>query len=116
MPYLYLLLSVASISISSVCAEFFNQRFNDRKDRTPIYIFIYLIVILAGWGILWVIDCSFDYRVLIYALLFGIGYIFSTVFFVVSVRNGPVSLTSLMMQISVVCATVWGLFFWEDAK
>lgn len=116
MPYFYLIFCVIAISVSSVCAEFFNRRFTDGRDRTPFYILITACVALLGWAILWAFDSGFERGVLAYSLVFSVGYMLSMTFFTLAVRTGPVSLTSLFLQISNTSAAVWGFFFWEDTE
>ena len=114
MPYLYLTLSVFLASSSNVLGKLFNRRNTQQKSAGVIYTFTLLLTVCLGWGILFVLDGSFDPSVLLYSLLFAISY--ATVQFGVinSLRHGPAVLTSLFTSLSMILTTIWGFFFWDS--
>ena len=116
MAYFYLIASVFCISFSGACAGFFDRRMGDGKNRTAIYNLILMIAVVAEWGVLWAIDFSFDPAVFPYVFIFSAGYALGTIMTPLALRYGPLSLTSLVLQVSVACVTVWGFIFWEDTK
>ena len=116
MAYLYLVASVFCLSFSSTCAGFFNRKFTDGKNRTPLYNLIVCCTVVIGWGLIWAFRYSFDSAVLPYSLGFGVCYAVGTIMTPLCIRYGPVSLTSLVIQVSVACVTVWGFFFWADTR
>lgn len=114
MPYFYLISSVLFTASLSVCAAFFDRSVTDGRDHTPLYNLILLSVAFVLWGIFYGFDFSFEPGVLLFSTGFGICYATGTVGIALSVRYGPVSLTSLMLQTSMACSTIWGFFFWDD--
>ena len=113
MSYLYLVCSLFFMSTSSVFGAFYNRKNERRSDPTPLYNFIYCLAAFLGWCILFAFNPSFDAKVLPYALGFGISYITTQVGLINALRTGPVSLTSLMLQLSLIGTTIWGFFFWD---
>jgi multidrug transporter EmrE-like cation transporter len=67
-----------------------------------------------GWGALYALDFSFEPKVLIYSLLFGIFYALHNVGVINALKSGPATLTSLFVGLSLLLTSVWGFFFWNE--
>ncbi|MBQ3221483.1 MAG: hypothetical protein IJB34_05935 [Clostridia bacterium] len=111
MPYLYLIGAVGFVSSANIFASFYNRK---HGDKTGLYNLVYAIVVWLIWTVLYAFDFSFDARVLWYALGFGVSYAVGVVGLVYALK-GPVTITSLFVQTSLIGTTVWGFIFW-DAK
>ena len=59
-------------------------------------------------------DFIFDSGLIIYAILFGISYAAATLFSVMAVAQGPLSLTTLIIAYSLMLPTFYGLIFLKD--
>ena len=74
-----------------------------------------MISVFIGWGILYIIDFSFDANVLWYSILFAICYTACNLGIINALKYGPAMLTSLFISLSLILTTLWGFVFW-DAK
>ncbi len=114
MPYIYLISTVFLQACLSLLCAFYNRRNKDKKDASSFYSFLLLTSVFVAWVVMFLIEGKFDWSVIPYALLFAIGFIVAMVMMVEALKYGPVVLTSLIMQLSLIGATVWGFFFWGD--
>ena len=114
MPYIYLITTVFLQSCLSILCAFYNRKNEGKKDASSLYSFLLLTSVFVAWVVMFLIDGQFDWAVIPYALLFAIGFIAAMVMMVEALKHGPVVLTSLIMQLSLIGATIWGFFFWGD--
>ena len=114
MPYLYLLGAVGFVASANIIASFYNRKNEERKDPVPLYNLVYGIVVWLVWTVLYALDFSFEAGVLWYSLGFGVSYAVGVIGMIYALK-GPVALTSLIIQMSLIGTTVWGFMFW-DAK
>ena len=103
------------MSSSSVFGAFYNRKSMERKDALPLYNLLFLLSVFVGWAVLFAITPSFTWRVLPYSLAFGAFYTLCQVGIINALKCGPTTLTSLLLQLSLIAVTAWGFFFW-DAK
>ena len=113
MPYLYLASAVICVASISVCGAFFNKKASDLQDATPLYTLLLVGSAFLVWLILFAFDGAFNIKVIPYSLIFAIGYALCNAFLVKSLKTGPLALTSLILQLSLISATIWGFFFWN---
>jgi len=111
-PYLYLTAATVLVSTTSIGGSLYNRKNADKKDPTPFYNFICILSIVLGWAILWGLDFSFDAAVLPYSAVFALGFAVSMLGIIQAFRCGPVALSTLIQQLSLIGTTVWGFFFW----
>jgi uncharacterized membrane protein len=100
---------------SSVFGKIFNKKNDEKRDSTIFYNFLLMISVFIGWGILYIIDFSFDANVLWYSILFAICYTACNLGIINALKYGPAMLTSLFISLSLILTTLWGFVFW-DAK
>lgn len=115
MPYLYLSLAVFMSAASSIIGKVFNGKNEQEQDSSTFYTFWLMVSAFVGWGILFAIDFSFDWGVLLYAVLFAVCYTAYNVGIIKALKYGSAMLTSLFVSLSLMITTVWGFVFW-DAK
>lgn len=113
MPYVYLTLSVFFLASGSIFGGFYNRKNEERRGTAPLYNLILMCSVLLGWGILFLTAPSFDAGVLPYAIGFGAAYTLCQLGLINALRTGPVALTSLLLQLSLIGVTAWGFFFWD---
>jgi drug/metabolite transporter (DMT)-like permease len=112
MDYLILAGAVVCASTSSIFGGFFNRSLSGKRGTSAFYNFFQLLTVFVGWTLLLIIDFEFNVAVIPYAVAFGIAYCVSTFGAINALRTGPVLLTSLITQFSLIATTIWGFFFW----
>lgn len=114
MDYILLIGAVFLIASISVLAGFYNRKTEEKKDASALYSLVFIIGVLFFWFFMLLSDgFEADVKVIPYSVLFSAGYTTCIVSLVYALRCGPVGLTSLFLQLSIVSATVWGFFFWD---
>ncbi len=113
MSYLYLVSAILSLSAVNVLAAFFGRRTTDKKDATPFYNFLLLVSAFFVWLLMYIFDFSFDAAVLPYSLLFAVFFSGAHLGIIGAISNGPASLSSLFITLSLIATTIWGFFFWN---
>lgn len=115
LDYIFLISTVfTSASISLFCSAY-NRKSTGKRDPQPLYNLIYMSIVVPLWGIIWLISGGeFCAQVLPYSLIFGIGYAGAAIGMIGAIKNGPVALTNLIFQLSLIGTTIWGFFFWGD--
>jgi drug/metabolite transporter (DMT)-like permease len=98
---------------SSVFGSFYNLKAQGKKDPAPLYNMLQLAVVFLGWLILFITDFSFDIKVIPYAIGFGCCYAIAAICTILALRTGPITLSSLFLQMSLIAVTIWGFFFWD---
>ena len=114
MPYIYLITSVFMSASSSVLGKIFIKKNDTKKDATIFYNFLLIISVFIGWGILYIIDFSFNANVLWYSVLFAVCYLAGYIGMINALKYGPAMLTSLFMGLSLLLTTLWGFLFWDE--
>ena len=113
MPYLYLVLSVFCTSTSSIFGSFYNAKNKCKADPSGIYNLLQLLTVCLGWWILFAVDFSFNASVLFYSLGFGVSFGVCTFSVISALKTGPITISTLFVQLSMIAVTVWGFFFWN---
>lgn len=113
MEYLYLLFAMVFSAMLTICGRLYNNKNAQRPNVSRLYNVIVPAGACIGWLVLYIIDFSFDPGVLLYSVGYGVFYTFFTIGMVGALRVGSTSLTSLVKQLSLVGASVWGFFFWS---
>lgn len=111
--YGYLGFALVCISATGVFGGWFTRR-TDGKNLSGIYNLIFSASALVAWGILYIFDFSFDAKVLLYSLGFGVCYALTSFGLINALKLGSVSITNLLMQSSLISTSIWGLIFWRD--
>ena len=112
MPYLILTAATIFMSCNGIGATFYNRKNTSFKETAKIYNLLILGSVFVCWLIKFLTNPVFDFTVIIYSLIFTAGYTVAMLSSVCAYREGPMTLSSLIMQLSVISSTVWGFFFW----
>ena len=115
MDYILLIFSVFFSASSGVLGTYFNRKVAGKKDSSQLYTLLVLGTVTIGWFVLFLTDFSFDVKVLPYSLLFAFFYTTCNIALIQALKCGPVSLTSLILNLSLIMTTIWGFFFWNAA-
>ena len=114
MPYLYLVSAVVLMSILNIFGAGFNRTEAGKgKNITPFYNFLLCSAACITWGVIYLCDFSFDSRVLLYSVLFGVCYAGIAITSIKALAEGPTLLTTLLQQLSLIGVTLWGFVFWN---
>jgi drug/metabolite transporter (DMT)-like permease len=108
------MVAITTMVMQTVFASYYNRRNASYKAITPLYNLLQLSTLTVLWGVMFITDLSFNPSVLLYSLVFGIGFTGANFGLVNAIRTGPISLTSLFMQFSLIGTTIWGFFAWDD--
>ena len=114
MPYLYLIISVAGVASSSILGAFYNRANAQRKDAAPLYSFILFATVFLFWTVMFLFDRTYDVSVIPYSIAFALGFVACTLGTIYALKTGPVVLTSLIIQLSLIGVSIWGFFFWDS--
>ncbi len=114
MPYLILTAATVFMSCNGIGATFYNRKNSSYKETAKIYNLLILGSVFLCWLIKFLTNPVFDFAVIIYSLIFTVGYTVAMLSSVCAYREGPMTLSSLIMQLSMISTTVWGFFFWDS--
>jgi drug/metabolite transporter (DMT)-like permease len=112
MDYLYLTIATVCMSFSGVVGSLFNRKNEQKKGASTFYNLCLVVFATIFWAILFLVDFSFDGNVIIYSVAFGFFYLLTQIGMIRALKEGPVVLSSLMLQLSLIGVTLWGFFFW----
>lgn len=113
MDYLYLTLSVFGSASSSIFGTFYNQKNEGQKSASIIFSLLQVLTSLAFWMIMYFFERVFRWEILLYAFPFGVAFAGAVIATIYAVKTGPIVLTSLILQMSLIAVTIWGFFFWN---
>ena len=112
MPYIYLLLTLSGAIMQTLFATFYNRRNTAYRSVTPLYNVINFTSLAILWGGMWLTNPVFHLGTFFYSIAFGVGFTFACVGLINALNTGPVALTSLILNFSLIATTVYGFFFW----
>ncbi len=113
MEYLLVVCSILMSSTTSIFGGFYNRACIGKKSSSQFYNCVNLITVCLCWGVLFLINPEFDIAVLPYSLGFSAGYCVAVFGIINALRTGPVMITTLITQMSLVIVSVWGFIFWN---
>ena len=114
MTYIFLAFATIFISFSGIGANFYNRKNASCRDASQIYNLITLGAVFTCWLIKFLTNPDYNLAVIPYSLIFTVGYTAAMVFCVYSYKTGPMVLSALIMQLSMISTTIWGFFFWDS--
>lgn len=114
MDYFYLTSVTVLNIIYSLSGSFFNRKTDGKKDTSAFYNLILVSVVVVGWGIKYAINPSFDVAVFPYIAIFAVGYAVAISALIIALKIGPIMLTNLFINLSLVASGIWGLIFWGE--
>ncbi|MBQ4082285.1 MAG: EamA family transporter [Clostridia bacterium] len=114
MDYLLLFSAAVFSGATAIFGNLFNCKNVSVKNAASLYNLLLAVSVLVGWGIFYLCDLSFEPGVLLYSLGYGVCYVTSVVCLLYAMKHGPVALSSLIMNFSLIVVTVWGMIFWNS--
>ena len=112
MEYGFLALSTAFAASGSIAGALFNRKTGNRQGAAP-YTLAVMLSALLSWAVLFALNPQASWRVLPYALAFAVCFVLTNAALVRALSCGPIAVTSLLQQLSLLGVTVWGFFFWN---
>ena len=113
MSKLFLMLAVVFSSPSTVIGGFYVRKTKNYIGAGSLYNLLYIFFAIAGWGILFLINGTYNFNVLLFSFAFGLSYSTCQIGTINAIKNGPVLLTSLISSFSLMVTVIWGFLFWE---
>lgn len=111
--YLLLIVNMLIKTMMTLFCKVYSKNTQQYKGASSLFNLIQISVILLTWGILYFTNYSFEASVLWYALLFGVLYFFGNIGYMLAIKNGPLFLSNLFLNLSSVSLVIWGFFFWN---
>ena len=112
MEYVYLLLVISTISIQSIA----RKAYNVKAPGSGAFTFSAVSVLAAM--IFFICSAShpmsFSTAMIPYALGFGVSYGLTVIFSFLSIKEGPLSLTSLLTSFSLIIPTLAGIVLFDE--
>ena len=111
----YITIIVALCALQNVVQKSYNKKFSNRGALT--FCTFSALVALFYFGIRAIIKDSLvipPAELIPYAILYGIGYSLASIFILMALGAGPLSLTSLVISYSLLVPTGWGIIFDGD--
>ena len=112
MQYLYLLLIILGVSFQNIIKKPYAKKTGGRGASTfslilSLSALIFFIVTTNGF--------TLDVGIIPYSILFAASYICATVFALMAIACGSLSLTALLISYSLILPTAYGLIFLNDS-
>ena len=115
MQYFLLFAVVAGVFLQNVFQKQYNLKTQGTKNASFVYNFIMaatscvLMIIVALFGF------DFHLETLYYALIFSVCYSLAVIFLFLSIKSGPLSLSSLFNSFSLLIPTLYGMIFLKES-
>ena len=114
MLYFLLFITVLSLASSNILAAFYNRQSAGLAGASPFYNVLRQGANFLCWLVLFLIKGGVDVRILPYSFLFAAFFLLCSTLCVYTLQAGPLMLTSLISQMSLIATTIWGFFFWGE--
>ena len=115
MPILCLIGSVFFVSCVSIMGGFYNRKNDEKKGASSLYNLLIIGTVFLGWFLLFLFDLEMEWGVLPYSVAFGVCYAVCAIATIYALKTGPILLTSLILQLSLIAVAVWGFIVgWQS--
>ena len=112
--YSLLFIATLAFALTSIIQKTYTTK-NGGKDKVVLYNLLEALFCSLLYLILFSTQIEWNAKVLPYCLLWaGFATISLTSLFM-AIKTGPLSLTSLLMQLSLILVTIYGLLFWNES-
>ena len=107
MNYILLLLIVASVTLQQVATKSYGEKVKGGTYSFSVgtMVFALLFFVLTSGG-----ELDFSLAIVGYSLAFAVANSVTTIFMLLAINEGPLALTSLIVQYSLLIPTLYGLF------
>jgi drug/metabolite transporter (DMT)-like permease len=110
-------LMLAAIPLFSAINNVLRKEYNNRAEGTFIFnaAFSFFAFFLFLFSSLFTASQKFTLEFLPYSFFFSLSYILADLFCLLSIREGPISLTSLMISFSTIIPALYGILFLKES-
>lgn len=115
MDCFFLISCVICSACQSLLCGAFNKKTTQYSGTASLYTLLLIGSAFLSWCVMLAMDGQISASVLPYAVLFALCYTAANWALARALRTGSVAVTSLMMQLSLIGATIWGFLFWNTA-
>ena len=112
MDYFLLATVVAMASADGLAGCFYNRKNEGKRGASDLFNLIFCLSTFFCWVALFISNPEFDLGVIPYSIAFGVSYAICRIGYINALRTGPISLTTLIVNMALIGTTVWGFFFW----
>jgi len=107
MNYILLLLIVAGVTLQQVATKSYGEKVKGGTYSFSVgtMVFALLFFVLTSGG-----ELDFSLAIVGYSLAFAVANSVTTIFMLLAINEGPLALTSLIVQYSLLIPTLYGLF------
>lgn len=112
--YFVLIGAVLGCACTNLFGAAYNRRNPAARGASALYNALYTFTAFACWAGYYAFDFSFEPGVLWYSLGFGVCYAIAQIGIIQALRLGSVSLTTLIVQLSLIATAIWGFLFWDE--
>lgn len=112
--YLLLFVTVLSMASSNIFAAFYNRSSAGLSGASPFYNVLRQGANFLCWLVMFCVQGGVDWEIIPYAFLFAAFFLTCATLAVYALKAGPLMLTSLITQMSLIATTIWGFFFWGE--
>jgi len=111
MSSLFLVLVIICFGMQNICSKEYNVKIKGGAFTFASAVSFFALVFFVVTS-----DEGFEFTsdILVYSVIFAIAYGTATIASVLAILNGPLSLTSLVIQYSLIIPTVYGLIFLDE--
>jgi len=115
MPIILLVLAILSAGFYNIFSDVFASRNIGSKKSELLFNLLICVTACCCWGIYWIFDRSFDPSIIPYALGFGAAVFVVFFFTQLALKNGQVSLVTLIILFSLIIVAIYGFIFWGSS-
>ncbi len=115
LAYFYLISATVVSTVISIMSATFSRRNRTKSNISSIYNVLVTLSAASVWGIFYFSDFTFDPKVILYSLGYGVFYIIAMSGLYKALASGSVSLTAFVKQLSLIAVAIWGFLFWNAA-
>ena len=114
MEYLYLFLAMCASASLSIMSSLFGKKNPSVKNSSFLYSVFVTGAACLTWGVICLCTAEFSLKVIGFSVLYGIFYTVAMIGMFMAYREGSVSLTAFVKQLSLIFVAFWGLIFWKN--
>lgn len=114
MEYVYLLIGVIAMASQTVLGSAYNKINAEKRGTASLYNLCLIVCALIVYGVLACFSFTFHLPTLWYALGFGVAFAVTQFGMIMSLKTGPLSVTTLILQMSLAGPVIYGFIFWGE--
>lgn len=114
MMWIFIVLTVVGISLQS----FFQKQYNCNENEIKISIFAFNLMLVISAMLFFIPQIGKEFNInielFVYSLCFAVTYFCATIFTILAIKEGSLSLTSLFSSYSLIIPTMYGALFLNE--